>query len=343
MRTPTIEIDLNKIAHNANLLRDVYGSKGISIIGVTKGVSSDIKFAQTLVHTGIEMLGDSNIDHLKRMKKAGIKAKFILLRTPAISEIELVVKYADISLNTEIKVIERLAEVAKKYQKVHKIILMIEMGDLREGILKEDILNFIENVMRFPNIEIVGIGTNFACFSEVPPLESEMQRLTTIAFEIERKFPLKLTYISGGNSANHYWLMNTKNTGRINNLRLGESILLGCESIKKETIPGLYTDAFKLVAEVIELKEKPKAANIDFSQKRVQAILNIGNQDTCISGLSPNVDIDIIGASSNHLVIDTKKTGLKVGDNVEFSPNYSAILASMTSPNVFKYYFGSGV
>lgn len=338
MRTPTIEINLKKIAHNASSLKEMYGSKGISIIGVTKGVSSNLKVAQTLVNSGIEMLGDSSIDNIKRMKDAGIKAKFVLLRTPAISETELVVENADISLNTEIEVIKHLSEDARKHKKIHEIILMVEMGDLREGIMIENILNFIEKVIGFSDIEIVGIGANFACMSIAPNFLEEMQQLTSLANQIEQSFSLKLTYISGGNSANHFWLMNTTNQGRINNLRLGESILLGCEPLKKETIPGLYTDAFKLIAEVIELKEKPKVLNIDGAQKRVQAILNIGNQDTCISGLSPSVDIDIIGASSNHLVIDVKKTGLKVGDKVAFFLNYPAILSSITSPNVFTCY-----
>lgn len=340
MRTPVIEINLKKIAHNASSLKAMYGSKGISIIGVTKGVSSDLKIAQALVDSGIEMLGDSSIDNIKRMKDAGIKAKFVLLRTPALSETELVVENAEISLNTEIEVIKHLCEVAKKNRKIHEIILMIEMGDLREGIMIEDTLDFIENIIGLTEIKIVGIGANFACLSAAPTYVEEMQQLTSLAYQIEQRFSLKLTYISGGNSANHLWLMNTTNLGRINNLRLGESILLGCEPLKKESIPGLYTDSFRLIAEVIELKEKPKILKSDGAQKRIQAILNIGNQDTCISGLSPTVDIEIIGASSNHLVIDAKETGLKVGDHVAFYLNYPAILSSITSPNVFTCYVG---
>ena len=35
-----------------------------------------------------------------------------------------------------------------------------------------------------------------------------------------------------------YW-----NVGKINNLRLGESIYLGCETLHRKPIPGLFTDA----------------------------------------------------------------------------------------------------
>ena len=82
MTTPRIEIDLEKIAHNATRLREIYASKGIGIIGVTKVVCGDPVIAEVLVNTGINTLADSRLQNIQRMRQAGIQAQFVLLRSP---------------------------------------------------------------------------------------------------------------------------------------------------------------------------------------------------------------------------------------------------------------------
>ena len=100
MLTPRLEINLEKIAHNAKKLVELYGSKGISVIGVTKVVCGDPNIAEALVKSGINILADSRIENIIKMRNAGVHAQFLLLRTPCISQTESVVKYADISLNS---------------------------------------------------------------------------------------------------------------------------------------------------------------------------------------------------------------------------------------------------
>ena len=168
---------------------------------------------------------------------------------------------------------------------------------------------------------------------------------------LEDKFKLNLEFVSGGNSANYDWFMSTKDVGRINNLRLGESIFFGCETLERKTINGLFTDAFTLIAEVIESKRKPSLPYGDVCQNAFgnipkfpdlglmkRAILGVGLQDVLVSGLTPLLDIDILGASSDHIIIDAKQLEIKVGDTVEFNLNYGALLSSMTSPYIIKIY-----
>ena len=116
MATPRIEINLEKIAHNAKTLKELYGSKGIDVIGVTKVVCGDPDIADVLVKSGISILADSRIENIRKMRNAGIQAEFLLLRTPFLSQAEAVVKYADISLNSELSVIERLSKFAVEYK-----------------------------------------------------------------------------------------------------------------------------------------------------------------------------------------------------------------------------------
>lgn len=349
MLYPRIEINLEKIAHNAKALKELYGSKGIDVIGVTKVVCGNPDIAKALVKSGIRILADSRIENIRRMLNAGVKAQFLLTRTPGLSQAAAVVKYTDISLNTELSVIEKLSAYAIDYDRPHKIILMVELGDLREGLMPADLDDTVHQVLRLKGIQLAGIGSNLACFGGVMPDEEKMGFLSSIAHDIEEKFGLNLEYVSGGNSANYNWFTSTRDVGRINNLRLGESIFLGCETLFRKPIPGLHTDAMTLVSEVVESKIKPSLpyGNIcqdafgnvpefkDQGQIR-RAILGIGLQDVQVSGLTPRSDIEIIGASSDHIIVNAKSTVLDVGNELEFDLNYGALLSAMTSLYVNK-------
>ena len=347
MLTPRIEMNLEKIAHNTKIIKGLYGSKGIDVVGVTKVVCGDPYIANTLVKSGIKILADSRIENIRRMRNAGVQAQFLLLRTPCMSQAETVVKYADISLNTELAVIKRLSKYAIDCDRSHKIILMVELGDLREGLMPSDLENTVQQVLELEHIELIGIGTNLACFGGVKPDEEKMGCLSSIATDIEEKYGLKLEIISGGNSANYDWFTSTTDVGRINSLRLGESIYLGCETLNRTPISGLYTDAFTLVAEVIESKVKPSVpygvvcqdafGNVPEFEDRGhirRAILGVGLQDVLVSGLTPRSDIEILGASSDHIIVDAKSIDLNVGDEIKLDLNYGALLSAMTSPYV---------
>ena len=352
---PRVEINLEKIRHNAKILRDKYGRKGIDITGVVKGVAADLKIANALIESGINSLADSKIANIEKMKKANVNASLLLLRSPAMSEIERVVAHADISVNTELEVIRALSEEALRQKKKHKIIIMVEMGDLREGILLKDAPHFLRETMNYPGIEIIGIGTNFACFAGVMPTEQKMREFSRFVTSIQKRFSLDLPYISGGNSANHNWLLKTKNTGAVTNIRLGEAIFLGRETENNDAIPSLYQDAFHFIAEVIESKIKPSfpsgnAGRNAFGESIAlenrgnmrRAIVSAGRQDVLVSGLSPvQPPFEIIGSSSDHIIIDTKNICLKPGDEVSFSLTYGAMLSAMTSPYVHKTYIHS--
>ena len=349
MLAPRIEINLEKIAHNTKILKDLYGSKGIDIIGVTKVVCGNPTIANILIKSGISILADSRIENIKRMIDAGIDADFLLLRSPFLSQAEPVVKYADISLNSEIVVIKELSKFSIEQNTIHKIILMVELGDLREGLMPLDLDSIIKQVLELRGIELIGIGTNLACLSGIKPNDEKMEYLSSLVTGIEEKFGISLKYISGGNSANYNWFMGTQDVGKINNLRLGESIFLGCETLSRKPIPGLFTDSFTLVTEVIESIIKPSIPNGDVTQDAFgnvpkftdrghikRAILGIGLQDVMVSRLTPKLNVEIIGASSDHIIIDAKKLEIKVGDELEFEMNYGALLSAMTSLYVNK-------
>jgi predicted amino acid racemase len=329
----------------------LYGAKGAGIIGVTKGVLGDPVIADVFVRNGIAILADSRIPNLRKMQAAGIKATWLLLRMPAPDDAETVVRYSDISLNSELSVIRKLSEAALSRGVRHKVILMVELGDLREGLMPEDLDAAVAETLSLPGVCLAGIGVNLSCFGGVKPSEKNMSRLSSLAQGIEEKFKLSLEFVSIGCSTVYTWLKDVDQALNINCVRTGDSLLLGGRDLEEKGIPGLHYDAFTLVAEVIESKIKPSLPEgeigIDafgaiptFVDRGIirRVILNIGRQDVLYTQLYPRVDIDILGASSDHLIVDAKKTNLRVGDEVRFDIDYGAMLQAMTSPYVTKIY-----
>jgi predicted amino acid racemase len=263
-----------------------------------------------------------------------------------------VVEYADISLNSEIEVIKALNEAAKAKGKVHQIILMVDLGDLREGVWFENAVAFAGEIIKLENIKLMGLGTNLTCYGGVIPSIENLGTLVKIAEEIEVKYGIKLEIISGGNSSSIHLLQKSQMPGKVNQIRLGEAIVLGTESAYGERIEDTYSDAFTLAAEIVELKEKPSAPigeiGMDaFGGKPVfvdkgiikRAIVAVGRQDVKHEGLTPrDKGISILGASSDHMILDVTnaEAGYKVGDIVEFDVNYGALLAAATSEYVNK-------
>ncbi|MBK5221719.1 MAG: alanine/ornithine racemase family PLP-dependent enzyme [Acidimicrobiia bacterium] len=350
MTAPRLEIRLDRIRHNAEVLVGRLSAKGISVTGVTKAMSGCPAVARELVAAGITTLGDSRIENIERMRAAGVTAEMILIRSPMPSHAARVVRAADTSLNTEVEVVGALSAAASAAQRRHGVVLMVELGDLREGILPVDLHAAVEQVLGLPHIDLRGIGTNLACQSGASPDARNMGELSTLATSIEAAFGIHLAVVSGGNSANLDWALSTADPGRIDDLRLGESILLGCETLERRTIPGLHTDAFALVAEVIESKVKPTqpwgainqaafgaaVATGDERKSARRVIVAIGQQDVDPLGLVPPEGMRVLGASSDHMVLDPGTVSPPVGAELRFGVDYSALLRAMTSPFVAK-------
>lgn len=353
MITPRIEVDLSKIRHNTRCLVDRLKPQGISVTAVTKAVCGHPEIAQAMLDGGAIELGESRVRNVERLRKAGITAPIALIRTPMLSQIDQVVQRCDTSYNTEIEVIARLGDAARKEKSVHNIILMVEMGDMRDGIMPENIQAVAAQVNAMPGVALKGIGANYACLGGVVPDAARMAAFSTIADEIEGACGSYMETVSGGNSANLPWALGHQPKGCINNLRLGEAILLGVEPVSGTQIDGLHTDAFALIAEVIEEKVKtapssasftdPALAALQFGPENVQSvhsIIAIGEQDTDISGLTLPKGVTCLGATSDHMVVQTIRSHTRVGSELKLQMNYSALMRAMAAPDIINVIIG---
>lgn len=352
MKFPRIVFDLNKIKENAEYIKELCDKNDVQVMAVTKGYCGYPPVVKVLYDAGIRNFGDSRIENIKRMREAGIKGEMTLIRIPMISEAEEVVQWADISLNSEINVLQALDNAAKNQTKVHKVILMVDVGDLREGVLPDDLEDFVSEALKFDNLKIIGLGFNVGCFGGVLPTEENTQLLVDLAQNIQGKFDIKLDILSGGSTCALPLIEKNGLPQGINQFRIGEAIIVGRDSTGNRCVPGTRQDTMELVAEVIELKKKPsmpigKIGKDAFGNTpvfedkgiRLRAILAIGRQDADPEKLIPLTDgVEILGGSSDHLLIDVTESDDEffVGKEVSFGLTYGAMLRLMTSEYVKK-------
>ena len=352
MINPRLEIDLEKIRHNTSKIVTDCRKYGIEVSTVTKVVCGSPIIASTMVEGGAAILADSRIENLIKLKD--IKVPKMLLRLPMISEARDVVQYSDISLNSEYDTMSALSTEAVKIGKVHKVILMADLGDLREGVWYEKVIDIIPSILSLDGIELAGIGTNLTCYGGVIPTAENLSVLTNLADRIRKKYSISLSIVSGGNSSSLHLLYSGKIPSGINNLRIGEAIFLGRETAYGEHIAGLYDDAFTFIGEIVEIGQKPSmplgiigqdafGSSPKFIDKGImtRAIIAAGRQDIDYCALYPeDDDIKVIGASSDHLIADVTgcKKNYKVGDEIKFKMSYGCLLQAETSEYVKKVY-----
>ncbi|MTI59109.1 MAG: alanine/ornithine racemase family PLP-dependent enzyme [Firmicutes bacterium] len=354
MKNPRININLTQIRENAERVFENCRNNNISLTGVVKVGAGDIKLAQSFINGGIKSLGDSRLDNIRNLRRSGYQGETVLLRLPQLAEVTEVINYADLSLVSEVVTVKALSEAAVKACKRHGIIVMIDVGDLREGILPDKIKDFFREIVNLPMLDIRGIGTNVGCYGGVLSTISNTEILVELAEELRDYYSLELPLISGGNTATTRLLSDNTLPEGINHLRIGEAILQGTDITNQRIIKDLQQNNFTMTASIIELKDKPSVptgevgydafGNIPVYEDRgvrKRAILAVGRQDVKLDGLIPvDEGIKVLGASSDHLLVDVtdKKGCLSTGDELEFYLDYGAILRLMTSPYVYKNY-----
>lgn len=345
---PNLTIDRGKIGRNVRRMVNLCGQCGIEITGVTKVFCGDPEIARVYLENGIRRIGDSRVANLKKL--AALNCEKWLIRMPMPSEAEDAVQYADVSLNSELAGLETLEQACDKLHRRHGVVLMYDLGDLREGYLdRREIAEAAEYVRCSDWLDLRGTGTNLTCFSFIQPDTQKLEELVDVAREIGAE-----TCVSGGNSATLDLMLHGGIPAGVNLLRLGESLLFGRERAKYRYLEGTENDAFILRAEVIEAKEKPSmpwgTVGVDsYGRKptfkdrgiRRRVICAVGRQDVDTETMWPvDPGIEILGASSDHLMLDVTESqrAYRPGDIVEFRLGYFALMRASTSPYVEKLY-----
>ena len=254
-KNPRIEFDLEKLQHNVTTIYKMCAAKGIDIVGVTKGFTAIPEIAQVMLDGGIKTLGDSRLENIQVLRSAGIKAEMMLTRIPMLHEVNLVLELVNSSLNSEIVIIKELSDTAIKNDKIHDIILMVDLGDLREGILPEDTLHTVKDILTLKGVRLKGLGSNFNCLSGIDPTVDNLMELVTLSATIEKELGIRLEILSGGSTSSLALVVKHTIPEKVNQLRIGEGILLGHSDILTN-LEDTYQDSIIFIRRNYRIKTK---------------------------------------------------------------------------------------
>lgn len=345
---PQLEFDLALLRSNADAVISRCRGMGIRVCGVVKGVDGLPEAARVLRAAGAEELGTSRLEQVAKCRAAGVPGPWLLIRIPGLTELPDVVALCETSLQSEWPTLLALEEECLRQNKTHRVIVMTDLGDLREGFWdKKELVDVCERVERdLPHVQLAGIGVNLTCYGSTKPTPEKMDELVGLARQVEQRIGRKLEIVSGGATSSFTLVHWGTMPAGVNHLRIGEAILLGKDLQVDWGIRDmdyLCMDALTLRAEVVEVKDKPtypigEFAIDAFGRKPVyedrgirrRAILALGRADVGeLESLIPREPgLTVIGGSSDHCIVDVEDCPrrLQVGDIVEFSLCYSHML-----------------
>ena len=358
-RNPKLIIDLNKLKQNIDKVNRMCSDKGIELAGVIKGFNGIPEMVEQYERAGVSFIASSRLEQLEPLKENGIQTTLMMIRIPSLTEAADVIRITDISLNSEVAVLKELDKQAGLQDKKHKVILMVDLGDLREGFWDRDELIeaalLVENDLH--NLELAGVGTNLGCYGAIAATAEKLQELVECAEAIEEKIGRELQYISGGATSSMPRIFEDNMPSRINMLRIGEGILIpsGLEENLGCDMSMFNKDVFTLRTEVIEVKDKPThpvglitvdafGDTPEYEDRgiRRRALLGLGKVDYAFpEKLIPRIKgIEVLGASSDHTILDVEdaETKLEIGDIVEFDLCYATMVYVTNSANIEKVF-----
>lgn len=346
-----LTINLTALQHNYETVLGWVEDHGGSLTVVTKALCGHPGVLQALADFGVTSMGDSRIENLRSIRSAAPGVETWYLRPPHTSAVETLIPLCDVSLNSELSTVRDIESTCRRTQQHHKIVLMVELGDLREGVLPGRLLDMVESIRRMPHVDVVGVGANLGCLNGAIPMAEEMAQLCLYHELLELKFNMEIRYVSAGTSAALTMLRDGELPEAVNHFRVGEAIVLGTDPVTGQRLADLRDDVVTVEAEIVELKEKRLIApndggiapfetdvssdeEIDPGQRGYRAIATIGHVDTDVNGLVPlDPACQIAGASSDVTVLNLgeEKNGLSVGDTIAFRPTYAAFVRLMNN------------
>ena len=345
--------NLRKLRENICYVRDVCSQSGLELVGIVKACYNAQPVIQTFMTCGVSTLGFSRVEVLPQFDSLQ-SAQCQLINVADPSEVPSVLQHFSNSFHSEWVTIERLLQSATRQP--HGIILMVDIGDLREGLLPENVMPMVEKMMSYshPSIRLVGLGANWGCCSGILVDSQNIQVLQTLCTDIEQRFGIELSVLTIGGSMMLDWIESHPLPSRINQVRVGEAVLLGNIPTYNKRHPDLHGDVFTFRGQVVEVKEKPSVPDgnrgLDAFREpttlvdrgvRTRALLNFGDVDTYPHGLNPkHHKVDLITVNSDYTVVDIteNETEIRVGDSLDFDVDYKAMLRAFYSPFVHKRY-----
>ena len=344
-------IDLNKIRFNISHIKKVCEAAGLQVVWVTKGCHSHPSVIEALFEVDSGIIGEVYFSNFERIADRYPYEK-MMTQVPTPSQIKDAVARTDIILVSTIDQIRLISDDAQRINKTQKILIMIDTGNLREGILPQNLPDIIKH-LPMAGVELSGFGISVGCFGGYIATLKDLNTLVTIAGDMEKCMGKNVDILSIGSGTMLFDLIEAKAIPpEINQNRIGAALLVGEKPPVKEALPPLHRDIFTFKGEISEIYVKPsvpggETASDAFGKKilfkdkgdRLKALFNFGMVDVDVYDLTLGLEgLDIVGATSNYTICDITDCPEKLvaGDTIEFRMGYSAISRAFGSAQVKK-------
>lgn len=350
-----LTLNKQKLSDNFRFLQNLFETYSVSWGVVSKLLCGNKLFLQELLDLGIKEVHDSRISNLAMVKRLKKDVQTVYIKPVSKKNVSKMVEFADVSLNSELETIRMISEEAGKQGKIHKIIIMVETGDLREGVMGDSLVDFYAEVFELPHIQVIGLGTNLNCLNGVMPSTDKLIQLSLYKQIIELKFGREIPWLSAGTSVTIPLMINHQLPQGINHYRVGETLYFGVDLFEEKVLEGMHGDVFQLEAEIIELQEKPmvpigvlasnprgEVTEINeslYGKTAYRAIVDVGLLDVDPKYLLPNdPELELLGASSDMLILNLGENhqGYAMGGTVTFSLKYMGALSLLNSNYIEK-------
>jgi predicted amino acid racemase len=352
-----VVINLEALEHNLRTIDRWLTAHPASWIVVSKVLCGNPEVLQALHALGVRSFGDSRLLNLQAIRQIAPQSSTWYLRPPHLSATRALVETAGTSLNSELRTIQELDREARSYGVMHDVVIMVELGDLREGVQPGALTRFYESVLELRNIRVVGLGASLGCLAGAIPSVEQLNQLEMYRELLELKFKRRIPKVSVGSSVLLPLLRKGVLPKAINHFRIGESLFLGTDLLAGGVLDGLRDDVVTAEGEISEIKEKSlvppsttscmtpfasvgKDEGVTPGRRGYRALVTIGQLDTDVGGLVP-VDPAhrIAGASSDITVVNLGEDakGLEVGHSIRFRVSYAGLLRLMNDKYVPKH------
>ena len=331
---PKVLIHTRLIYENVKKSVEKCAEMNISVMGITKVSDGLAELNKAYINANVKYLGLSRLEQLQDARNQGIQIPLVLIRIPMLSEVETMLEACDISLQSELGVLKKTNEIALKKSKVHKVILMVDLGDLREGFWdRNELLDAAEKVEKeMDGLYLYGIGTNLGCYGAIAPTVDKMEELAAIAESIEQRLGRKLDVVSVGGSTSLMRVWKKDMPKGVNNIRVGGVPFMprrNAEAFGEYYGYGMNRDTVRIQAEIVSIKEKivylalGTADYGDWNELRLK-----------------DESLKVIGATHDLTFVDVSKSEkeYKLGDIIEFDGTYTTLVYLAKSRSVVKEY-----
>lgn len=337
-RYPKLTINLGYFRENVEAVIKRCSLCNVEITGIIKGVNGIPEVTEAYIKGGVKSIGTSRLEQLSGIRENHPEISLMLIRTPMLSEVEDVIRLTDVSLNTEIQVMKALDREARKQNKVHRVILMADVGDLREGFWdEEEFLKAAETAEKdLDNIFLEGVGTNVGCYGAIEPTVETLEKLSAVADKIERKIGRPLDIISGGASSSLMRIWDRDMPEKINHLRIGGEVMLAHTNrlVYGYDMSDLHYDAFRLKAQIAKIFKATDGKGVT----RKKAVLGIGASDyfyaDALYAVKEGIKVEDAFYDCTVVDIEEAEEDYELGDILTFDLSYGAMVYLTKSRSV---------